>query len=229
MRKNTLIFDLDGTLANTAPDLIATLNRITMPYGLEPVELKDVSQMVGHGAKAMIEKAFSIKNRELSSTLHDALFENFVEDYSSNLANETHIFDGALEAMDRLNDKGYKFCVCTNKMEFLSQNLLDQLGALKRFHAIAGGDTFSFRKPDPRHLEETVKMMGRDINSAIMIGDSSTDINAAKNAGIPSVAVTFGYSDKPVNLLGATCVINHFSELDNAIEQIQSINQAAAP
>ena len=229
MRKNTLIFDLDGTLANTAPDLIATLNRITRPHGIDPVELKNVGQIVGHGAKAMIEKAFSIAGRELSPKLHDTLFAEFLEDYSSNLSNETHLFDGALEAMDRLGSEGYEFCVCTNKLELLSQKLLEQLGVSARFQALAGGDTFSFRKPDPRHLVETVKLMGREVNSAIMIGDSSTDINAAINAGIPSVAVTFGYSDKPVTTLGANCIIDHFSELDSAIGEIQSLNQAAAP
>jgi len=220
MQKSTLIFDLDGTLANTAPDLIGTLNRITRPQGLPPVNLDDVGQIVGHGAKAMIEKAFAASAVPLSPELHDTLFESFLEDYSANIANETHLFEGVLSAMEQLRKEGFEFAICTNKLESLARILLDELEVTQWFSAITGGDTFAFRKPDGRHLEETTRKMGKPIDSAIMIGDSATDINAARNAGIASVAVTFGYSDQPVEKLGATEIIGHFDELLPAIGRI---------
>ncbi|MDJ0614846.1 MAG: HAD-IA family hydrolase, partial [Rhizobiaceae bacterium] len=197
-----IIFDLDGTLAHTAPDLIGTLNRITAPHDLKPAKMADVGQIVGHGAKAMIARAFELENKPLNERLHDELFEAFLEDYFQNLANETHLFDGVTDAMDGLSEKGFEFAVCTNKKHSMAVPLLEQLGVSDRFRAVTGGDSFEFRKPDARHLEETAKLAGHEINKAIMIGDSETDINAAKNAGIPSVAVTFGYTNIPASELG---------------------------
>ncbi len=220
MPKDTLIFDLDGTLADTAPDLIGTLNRITGSHGLKPVGLDQVGQIVGHGAKAMILKSFEISAVPLPRELHEKLFAEFLEDYAANIANETVLFSGLSEAMESLHASGFSFAVCTNKTEHLARILLDELEITYRFKAITGGDTFAFRKPDARHLGETAKLMGRSLQSAIMIGDSATDINAAKNAGIPSVAVTFGYSDQPIEELGATQIIDHFDALENAINKI---------
>ncbi|MEM9279147.1 MAG: HAD hydrolase-like protein [Pseudomonadota bacterium] len=228
MHKNTVIFDLDGTLADTAPDLIGTLNRIIAPYEVPQVDLKQVGQIVGHGAKAMIRKAFEIGGKDLQPELQEALFADFLEDYSANIANETRLFDGLLDAMGILKEDGFTFCVCTNKMESLARILVSELGVSDHFSALTGGDTFAFKKPDPRHLEETVRLMGREIGSAIMVGDSSTDINAAINAGIPSIAVTFGYSDQPPNSLGATRIISHYSELHQTIMDISKKDQAAA-
>ncbi|MEM7216270.1 MAG: HAD-IA family hydrolase [Pseudomonadota bacterium] len=220
MQKNTLIFDLDGTLAHTAPDLIGTLNRIVEPHGLESVEEKSVGHIVGHGAKAMIQKAFTMSGKELPAKLLDDLFTEFLEDYEKNIANESHLFDGIIPSLDRLEEEGFRFCVCTNKRENMARILLDIFNISDRFEALTGGNTYSFSKPDPRHLRETVKLMGTDIQSAIMIGDSETDINAAKNADIPAIAVSFGYSSKPVNELGADIIINHFDELPDAVRQI---------
>lgn len=222
MENTTLIFDLDGTLANTAPDLIGTLNRITEPHGLPSVSLDQVGQIVGHGARAMIERAFTTNSIPLSADLHDTLFSEFLEDYSANIANETHLFDGVLEAMKALQSEGCDFALCTNKLESLARELLTELEVTSWFSAVSGGDTFAFRKPDPRHLEETVRLMGSNIQNAVMIGDSPADIDAANNAGIASVAVTFGYSDKPVEELGATEIIGHFDELQAAISRIRN-------
>ena len=220
MPNNTLIFDLDGTLANTAPDLVGTLNRIVEPHDLPPVSVDDVGQIVGHGAKAMIAKAFNLRSRRLSPELHENLFNAFIEDYTANIARETHLFEGALDALENLRSSDYRFAVCTNKLESLARILLQELEVTHWFSSITGGDTFSFRKPDARHLEETVKLMDGNLGSAIMIGDSTTDISAARNAGIASVAVTFGYSDQPVHMLGATAIIDHFNQLPNAINKI---------
>jgi len=220
MNNSLIIFDLDGTLAHTAPDLIGTLNRITRQYELKPLEMNEFGQVIGHGAKAMIQKAFAINNKQLDEETLETLFTAFLEDYSANIANETRLFENVLEAMEDLSVEEYQFAVCTNKTEEMARLLLEKLGVTEHFRSITGGNTFSFRKPDPRHLIETARLAGHDIANAIMIGDSATDINAALNAGIPSVAVTFGYSDKPVNSLGASRIINNFSELYAAIESI---------
>ena len=220
MKYKLIIFDLDGTLANTAPDLLGTLNRITSSYELSPLGMDQFGQIIGHGAKAMINRAFEINNRNLGEEELEFLLQEFLTDYAANIANETVLFDGVLEAMDRLEAKSYSFALCTNKTESMARLLLEELQVTRRFQSITGGDTFDFRKPDARHLEETARLAGFDITNSIMIGDSATDINAAQNANIPSVAVTFGYSDIPIKELGATEVINDFSQLPDAIESV---------
>lgn len=221
MPRDTLIFDLDGTLAHTAPDLVATLNRIGEPYGLAPVSPERIGQIVGHGAKAMIRHSFELSGIEADPALVDDMFKDFLEDYAANLANETDLFEGLETVLDSLSNSGFIFCVCTNKMERFALDLLDRLQVRERFLSITGGDTFAFRKPDPRHLEETVVAAGSGLERAIMIGDSSTDINAALAASIPSIAVRFGYSDKPVDQLGATELISHYQYLPEAVERIR--------
>ncbi len=220
MKYKLIIFDLDGTLANTAPDLLGTLNRITKSYELSPLGMDQFGQIIGHGAKAMIKRAFEINKRALDDATLETLFGEFLKDYASNIANETTLFEGVLDAMDLLKSKGYHFALCTNKTESMARLLLEELDVTQRFKSITGGDTFDFRKPDARHLQETARLASFDVSNAIMIGDSAPDINAAINAQIPSVAVTFGYSDLPIKELGATKIINHFSQLSDAIESI---------
>ncbi len=223
MKHNLIIFDLDGTLANTAPDLLGTLNRITKPYDLSEMGTNEFGQIIGHGAKAMIKRAFELNDKPLDEETLEALFESFLVDYSANIANETTLFEDVLAAMDKLANKGFEFALCTNKTEAMARLLLEELGVTAQFKSITGGDTFEFRKPDARHLIKTAELAGHDISKAIMIGDSATDINAAINAKMSSVAVTFGYSDEPIESLGATRIINHFSELPTAIESISQV------
>ncbi len=221
MKRPTLIFDLDGTLAHTAPDLIATLNRICKPYDLPPVGLADVGQIVGHGAMAMLERVFAINGKSLDPSMKEPLFQAFLIDYSNNIARFSHMFEGIEELLPHLVQDGHTLCVCTNKREDMARKLLIEFDLMQHFSSVTGGDSFKFRKPDPRHLCETVELAGGSMENAIMIGDSSTDINAAKNAGIPSIAVTFGYSDVPVKTLGAECVISTFHDLKAAISEIE--------
>lgn len=220
MKYKLIIFDLDGTLANTAPDLLGTLTRITKSYSLSSLGMDQFGQIIGHGAKAMIKRAFELSNQTLDDKTLENLFNEFLQDYAANIANETTLFDGVLDAIDTLKTKGYSFALCTNKTEGMARLLLEELGVADRFKSITGGDTFEFRKPDARHLQETAQLAGFDVSNAIMIGDSATDINAALNAKIPSVAVTFGYSDLPIKDLGATRIISNFRELPDAIESI---------
>ena len=215
-----LVFDLDGTLADTILDLIPVLNRVTATQGLEAIPIADVGHVVGHGARAMIERAYAYHNRALDKAVHDKLFNDFLTDYEENIAANTVIFDGAMDVLDALEARGWKFAVCTNKPEKLAVKLLQELGVARRFAAVTGGDTYPFRKPDPRHLTGTIEKAGGNRARAVMIGDSRTDIDTAKAAGIPVVAVDFGYTDVPVRLLGPDVVISHFSELPKAVEAI---------
>ncbi|MFZ1816167.1 MAG: HAD-IA family hydrolase [Rhizobiaceae bacterium] len=211
--KRTLVLDLDGTLADTVLDLIPVLNRVTAPEGLPAIEMKNVGHVVGHGARRMIERAFSFHRRPLQTGQLDRLFDLFIEDYRANIALNTVLFDGAEDALERFAKAGWLLAVCTNKQEDLSRKLLEELGVMDRFAALTGGDTFTFRKPDPRHLIKTVELAGGSPQGAIMVGDSVTDIDTALAAKIPVVAVDFGYSDRPVGELGPQAVISSFSQL----------------
>ena len=222
MKYSHIIFDLDGTFAHTAPDLLGTLGRITQRFSLKPISIDQFGQIIGHGAKAMIARSFELSDVELNEELHNELFDEFLKDYAENIANETYIFDGVLDAMSQLEDNGFAFSICTNKTERMARKLIETLGVADRFQSLTGGDTFSFKKPDARHLEETAGLANTNIAKCIMIGDSITDISAAKNANIPSIAVTFGYSDMPVNELGANIVIDDYSELVDAVAKIKA-------
>ncbi len=221
--RNHIIFDLDGTLADTAPDLIATLNHVIVPRGLKPALTNNVAKVVGHGAKSMIALAYELNETDLDQATHDALFDEFLDHYKDNLANETRLFEHVVEAMDTLQEGGFDFSICTNKRIEMATPLLKRLNVSERFKAVTGGNSFTFKKPDGRHLQETVQQAGKQLSDAIMIGDSSTDINAAKDAGIPSVAVTFGYSDKPVRELGANEIIETFKMLPEAIGKLRNL------
>jgi phosphoglycolate phosphatase len=209
----TLVLDLDGTLVDTASDLVATLNAILAAENLPPVELQHALTMVGHGARAMLAKATQSAGEATDDTRLDDLFERFIDHYSRHLADTSRPFPGAPEALDRFTAAGWRLAICTNKLEGLSRSLLEQLHLAGRFAAIAGQDTFSVRKPDPGHLIETIRLAGGDPRRAVMVGDSEVDIRTAKAAGIPVVAVSFGYSALPIGDLGADVVIDRFDAL----------------
>ncbi len=220
MTQRLIIFDLDGTLADTAPDLIATLNRITAQFDLPPMAETNLGNLIGQGARAMIARTFEINNLAIDERQLDELFDQFLADYAANIAVKTRLFDGALEVITDLRQSGDLLAVCTNKTEALARLLLEQLGIAQNFSAITGGNSFTFKKPDGRHILETIKIAGGEPTSSIMVGDSSADIQAAKNAGIRSIAVTFGYSDQPAESLGADVVISAFDELHTAIDHL---------
>ncbi len=212
----TIVFDLDGTLADTRRDLIPCLNRTIASAGVAPVEFHNVGYIVGHGSRAMIERAFALTGTPLGDLQLDALQEVFLEDYGRNICAETVLFDGAIDALDRFAALGCLLAVCTNKPEGLARQLLDELGISARFAAISGGDTFTVRKPHADHLLKTVEMAGGNVSRSLMVGDSVTDIRTAQAAGIPVVAVDFGYSDRHVSDYAPDRVISHFSELNDA-------------
>jgi phosphoglycolate phosphatase len=214
----TIVFDLDGTLADTAIDLVATLNVILAGEGLPPLPLEQARDMIGAGARALIERGFEAEGKELTPERLDELFLVFLSHYSDHLCVDTRLFPGVAEALDRLSRAGYGLAVCTNKVEAHSVKLLQALGVAERFAAICGRDTFAYFKPDPRHLTLTIDRAGGAPRSAVMVGDSRTDIATAKAAGVPVVAVPFGYTDVPVRDLEPDIVIEHFDELFDAVE-----------
>ena len=213
MSASLLVFDLDGTLIDTAHDLVASLNHTIGLEGLAPVGYGDLTYLVGHGGQVMIKRAFSLRGREISEGELQRMLGVFVDHYADGMPGVSAPYPGLVEAMDRLSDAGYRLAVCTNKMEMLARRLVDGLGLTRRFAAITGGDTFAVRKPDAEHLLGTVRLAGADPGRTVMIGDSLNDMLVARNAGVPSIGVPFGYSDVPVADLEPTHVITHFDEL----------------
>jgi len=217
----TLVFDLDGTLVDTAADLVATLNVVLEREGLAAVPFNDARAMVGHGARALIERGLAANEAARSAAEVDRLFADYIAHYSSHIADASRPFPGVSEALDHFAAAGWSLAVCTNKTEALSVQLLETLGLAARFDAICGSDTFAARKPDPLALIETIRRTGGRPERAVMVGDSKTDIDTALAAAVPVVAVDFGYTTIPVTELGPDIVISHFGELAGAVEKVR--------
>lgn len=213
MSQPIIVFDLDGTLVDTAPDLLDSLNHALAHGGLAAAEAKALRGFVGHGGRVMIERAYAAQNRPLAPADLDALLSVFLEHYAAGIPGRSQPYPGVVDALRRFEAAGYDMAVCTNKFEGLSTRLIDGLGLAPHFRAICGQDTFAFRKPDPRHLTETIAKAGGDPGRALMVGDSRTDIDTAKAAGIPVVAVDFGYTDRHVREFEPSHVVSHFDEL----------------
>lgn len=215
-----VVFDLDGTLAETAPDIMAALNMLLVREGLPAMPVSAARQLVGAGARALIERGFRASGRPLSPEKLDELFALLLEHYLENIAVDSFLFPGVETALQQLANEGYRLAVCTNKPEPHSRALLSALGIAGRFAAIAGRETFDVCKPNPRHLTETIRLAGGDAARAVMVGDSRTDIDTARAAGIPVIAVPFGYTDVPVAELGPDLVIEHFDALVPAVGKL---------
>ncbi|MET3854996.1 HAD family hydrolase [Rhizobium sp. OAE497] len=208
-----VVFDLDGTLLDTHADLIDSLNHTIASIGLAPVSYDDLTHLVGHGAKVMIERACKLHGHPLTEDESGPLLQRFIAHYSSTMPGHTKPYPGLITAMDNLKANGFTLAVCTNKLESLACTLIDALGLTHYFAAITGGDTFPVRKPDARHLLGTIEKAGGTPERSIMVGDSFNDIAVAKNAAVASIGVPFGYSDVPIESLEPTRIIQHFDEL----------------
>jgi len=217
MRGATLIFDLDGTLVDTAPDLVAATNHVLAGLALPGISEHALRPLVGHGAGFMVEHAIGPGAAKLSEEERKRLLDRFLDYYTRNIAVGSRPFEGTVPALERFRGAGAKLAVCTNKTERISRMLLEALGMSGLFSALAGRDTFPVFKPHPDHLLGTIELAGGDSARAVMVGDSRIDIATAKAAGVPVVAVTFGYTDIPVRELGPDKVIDHYDELEPAI------------
>jgi len=222
----TLVFDLDGTLVDTAPDLIGALNYVLHREGLPPVPFDKARNMIGAGARKLIERGFELDGRDTSLDDLNRLTKDFVAYYGEHIADESRPFEGLETALDELEAEGFRFAVCTNKLEWLSKLLLDKLDLSKRFAAICGADTFGVAKPDPVILQQTLARAGSQLSGAIMVGDAGPDVGVARRAGIPVIGVEFGYTDVPIAELKPDRLIGHFRELPAAVS---SLNGAAKP
>ena len=220
MTAPTLVFDLDGTLIDTAPDLVDTLNVVFAREGLPPVPYETARNSIGGGARMMIARGIAAEGRDLPAAQLEALFANFIAHYSEHIADRSRPFPGLIGALDALAAEGYRFAVCTNKLEALSVLLLKELGLAHRFAAICGQDTFGVQKPDPEILRRTIAAAGGKPQRALMVGDSLTDIRTARAAGIPVIAVDFGYTDRPVSEFAPDRIISRFAQLPAAVAEL---------
>jgi phosphoglycolate phosphatase len=226
----TVVFDLDGTLVDTAPDLVATLNMVFVREGLPAVPYEVARNMVGGGARAMIERGLKAEGRTLSTAEVDLLVKDFIGYYADHIADRSRLFPGVTGALDELAAADCLLAVCTNKLEWLSLRLLDALGLRDRFGAICGADTFGVQKPDPELLRRTIARASGRPDQAVMVGDSITDIATARAAGVPVIAVDFGYSESPIAELGPNRVISAYKDLPGAVfDLLGSPIQAARP
>ena len=209
----TIAFDLDGTLVETAPDLIGALNLVLAERSLPPLPVEAARVLVGRGARSLLEKGFAAAGEVLAPDEVGGLVARFIEVYRGRIASESTIFPNLEAALDDLALAGARLVVCTNKRTDLSVALLDALGMTARFAAVVGADAAPAAKPDPRHYIAAIEAAGGDVARSLMVGDSLNDVASAKGAGAPVVVVSFGYTDEPAGTLGADALIDDFSEL----------------
>jgi phosphoglycolate phosphatase len=215
-----IVFDLDGTLADTAPDLAGAMNAVLRDAGRAELLVSHVRNMVGRGARLLIETGFKATGTPVEGPALDFMMTQFLDHYRDNIATTSRLFPGAREAVARLSTTGCKLGICTNKPIGLTELLLAKLDFRAPFGSVRGADSAAYRKPDPRHLFDVIDELGAKHSHAVLIGDSETDAKTAKAAGIPVILVSFGYTEIPVHDLGGDLVIDHFKDLENAINAV---------
>lgn len=220
MSNPIIVFDLDGTLVDTAPDLIATLNLVLTLENIPSVPFEKARAMIGGGVRPLIEEALIEQQRHLGEAAVDALFEQYIRHYQVHIADHSRPYPGCEDALEVLDAQGFTLAVCTNKYESLSVRLLNALDMTARFAAICGQDTFPMKKPDPEMLVRTIQQAGGDITRAVMVGDSDTDVRTARAAGIPIIGVDFGYTDVPMAELSPDRLISHFDQLPALVAEL---------
>ncbi|HEX2115998.1 MAG TPA: phosphoglycolate phosphatase [Alphaproteobacteria bacterium] len=212
-RFSAIVFDLDGTLVDSAPDLCGVVNQMLKRHGRMELDLEQIRKMVGDGAAKLIERGFAAEG--LPAPLPD-MTKEFIELYEARIADETRPFPGVVATLERLKAAGLRLGVCTNKTTRLSRKLLDELDLLRFFTSVVGGEGPA-RKPDPRHLQAVIGELAASEATTLMVGDSRNDVAAAKAAGVEVVAVSFGYTTIAPSDLGADRVIDRFDELGDVV------------
>lgn len=215
-----LVLDLDGTLVDSKPDLVAAINAAITSAGLSEISSSAIGETVGQGARAMITRAHEAQNQPIVEDRFEQIFVTFQDYYYNNVATYSKSYSGVQAALNKFASEGWILAVCTNKPEALAKLLLSSLDMDAQFATVCGSDTFANRKPHADHILNTIKMANGTSAGSVMVGDTATDINAAINSGIPSIAVDFGYSAVPVETLGANQVISHFDDLWDAVKQL---------
>ncbi len=213
MPRPLLVFDLDGTLADTAPDLLATIDEILPRHGFRGEIDANFRDGIGHGARSLIEYALTRQGIAVDAQKLDQLYADFLEHYEANICVKTRLFPGTLPLLDRFSQSGWDFAVCTNKPVRMSELLLTRLGVAERFAAVCGGDSFPYKKPDPAHLLDTIAAARGTREKAVMVGDSRTDLDTARGADVPFIGVTFGYTPIPMATLGPDVLVESFDAI----------------
>ncbi|KRB40128.1 phosphoglycolate phosphatase [Phenylobacterium sp. Root700] len=212
----TIVFDLDGTLVDSAPDLIGTLNVILAQEGIAPLPFDEARPFIGHGARRLLERGFAAQGHPAPAERMPDLFARFIAHYNEHSADETRPYPGVVRCLTELKAAGARLAVCTNKLTDLSLPILEKLDLIDFFDAVIGADLAPAPKPDARHLTHTIAVAGGRIDRAVMVGDASTDAGAARAAKVPLVLVSFGYTEVPAAELGPDVLLHHFDELKNA-------------
>ncbi|UTD29707.1 HAD family hydrolase [Bradyrhizobium sp. WD16] len=215
-----VVFDLDGTLVDTAPDLVSALNHVLDREGLRPLPLASARKMIGAGARRMLERGLEADGRAVEPGDLDRLTADFIGFYAEHIADLSRPFEGVVDTLDHLAQRGFLLAVCTNKLEWLSRRLLDQLGLTEHFAAICGADTFGVSKPDPAILRQTIARAGGSLKAAVMVGDSGPDVGVARRAGVPVIGVDFGYTEIPIAELAPDTIISAMVELPRALRDL---------
>jgi len=224
-QKLTILFDLDGTLIDTAPDLMNAHNHVMKKFGYVERKLDDIKKLAGRGSKAMIKKSIheiaerTGKIKKTNKNENEEMTKEFINFYSKNINKESKLITGALEFLSWCKNNSISMAVCTNKQEHLSIDLLKKIKIYHFFDYVAGGNTFNHNKPDPKHLTDTIEIMGGNIKKAIMIGDSEIDSGAAQGANIPFILIEGGYTEKKVNQIYHNHLVKNFIGLEKIIEK----------
>lgn len=226
MGKGTIIFDLDGTLVDSVPDLAGSLDRLMAEKDLAPIGVETARRLIGHGIPNLVRRAFAERGIEWQDEAGAAAVKRFTEIYGARVAKETRPYADVEIVLEQFAAQDWCMAVCTNKMERFARQIVDELGLSRFFAVVAGPDTFGVGKPDPRHLTETAKAAGGGY-PIFFVGDSEVDIATGKSAGVPVIALTYGYTKTPLDDLGADRLIDAFAELPEAIASLQEKQPAA--
>jgi phosphoglycolate phosphatase len=213
MAASAVVLDLDGTLVDTAPDLAQATNHVLRQNGRRAVTLDEIRSLVGHGARKLIRRGFALTGADLAEDRVEPLFEQFIDYYGSHISERSRPFPGAVALLERCREAGIRLAVCTNKQEGLSLKLLGDLDLSGYFSAVIGADTMGVAKPDPAPYREAVRRAGASVASSLMVGDSGTDVLLARAVGVPVIAVSFGYSDRPVAEFAPDHLVDHFDDI----------------
>ena len=216
MSITTIIFDLDGTLIDSASDLQALLEPTLRRDGRRPLSIEETRQCIGWGMIKLVERAFTMTGPPLDPATHDAVIAEFKARYEAADPSPAQVYPGVAETLAELR-AGFRIGLCTNKPARATERALSALRLADYFHGISGGDSLAFRKPDPRHLLDAIARAGGAADRAVMVGDSETDIEVGRAAGVPTIAVAYGYAHGPVAALGADRIIERFADLPSAV------------
>jgi phosphoglycolate phosphatase len=215
-----ILFDLDGTLVETAPDLHATLTRVMSELGLEAPELAELRTMIGDGARVLIRRALDAAGHPHDPVLLDRLFERFIVHYTAHPCCQSYAYEGVVPTLEALETRGLVMGVCTNKPFAPTRGLLEALDLSRFFRSVVGGDSLKVRKPDPEHALATLRPLGIQPEEAIFVGDSTNDVLTARAVGMKVIVVSFGYTTIPPRDLGADLVIDQFADLPAAMDSL---------